>query len=521
MKENKALVKENKYKKIKSSFLEKIYELFFKENIKKESVFFTFITLIFYMIIICISCYYHEAWEDESQAWLIARDLSPIGIIKQMRFEGHSCMWHFMLFPFAKLGLPFDLIKIISILASLITGYLILTKSPFNRITKIAILFSSTFLYYMPVIVRPYSLIPLLVVIISIMNENKNKYPIAYGVVIAILANIHVLMVPFAGMLFLYGYAIPFFTERKKLNKTEKKRFYIGSIIAVVGILLMCAQAIAGYIFSIVKDVDNTVTKLEMIDIFIKKFVYYLLGVKYIIYSNIIVITTFSIIAIHSIFISRKQGTIFWSTFIFWMIVHIFVWRMILNQRIAMLFIWLVYYAWNYRYDIDYNDLKNKKIYFIFSYAITFLLVLYFLFSIENTYKVIEKEIQEPYCGGKDVAEYIIKNANENSVILTNMSEYLSTVVAYTDGYQFEFYEVLGKRNFTFKNYDKIFKKDKKALDEAIEKYENREKYILFKLEALNLEEYIKKNPEIEQKAELLYQTSGIGNGTFYLWKVK
>ena len=103
MKENKALVKENKYKKIKSSFLEKIYELFFKENIKKESVFFTFITLIFYMIIICISCYYHEAWEDESQAWLIARDLSPIGIIKQMRFEGHSCMWHFMLFPFGSL----------------------------------------------------------------------------------------------------------------------------------------------------------------------------------------------------------------------------------------------------------------------------------------------------------------------------------------------------------------------------------------------------------------------------------
>ena len=42
-----------------------------------------------YLIISFIIIILHEAWRDEAQSWLIARDLSFIDILKQMKFEGH------------------------------------------------------------------------------------------------------------------------------------------------------------------------------------------------------------------------------------------------------------------------------------------------------------------------------------------------------------------------------------------------------------------------------------------------
>lgn len=517
------LKNKNDYKNILKRKLMKFYYTFLKEDLEKENKLFIFITLVIYMVIICIACFYHEAWEDESQAWLIARDLSPLEIIKQMRFEGHSCMWHFMLLPFAKLRLPFDAIKIIPIIAALITGYLVLTKSPFNRLTKICTLFSSTFLYYIPVIVRPYSLLPLLFTLISIMNSNKKKYPMAYGIILAILANIHVIMLPFTGMLFLYYYGERFIFERKNFDKKEKRRFYIGLIISIIGIDLMFSQALAGYIFSLVKDVEPQHSSLEMMDIFSKKFVYYLLGIKYMIYAKKIFIMILLVWAIHTILISQKQGFIFWVSFLFWIIVHCFVWRMILNQRIAVLFLFIFYYAWNYRYDIEDNNFKRRfyRLFFILSKSVTAILVLLFVFSIRNTYNIIKDEIKNPYSGGKEIAEYLINNAHENSVILTNMSEYVSPIVAYTAGYNFEFYEVLGYRNFTFKNNDKILHNEILAFDKAIEKYKGREMYIVFKLDAIMLDDLLKFNPGIERNSTLIYQSSNkCNNGVFYLWKV-
>jgi hypothetical protein len=81
----KALIKvEKKHKHV----FQKIYNIFLKENIENEDRLFVAITLIIYTSIVCIACCFHEPWEDEAQAWLIARDLSPIEIVKQMRFEG-------------------------------------------------------------------------------------------------------------------------------------------------------------------------------------------------------------------------------------------------------------------------------------------------------------------------------------------------------------------------------------------------------------------------------------------------
>lgn len=504
--------------------LKKVYNIALKENINKENKIFVIITFVLYISIICVASFYHEGWQDESQAWLIARDLSPLQIINQMKYEGHSCLWHFMLLPFAKLGLPFDAIKIISIVAAAITGYLVLTKSPFNRLTKLCVLFSSTFLYYMPVIVRPYSLMPLLITIISIMNKDKGKYPILYGVALAIIANTHILMLPFAGMLFLYNYGYRFLYERKQWNNEEKKKIYVGIIIAVIGMSIILGFAVLGYFCSKVEDVDNGGI-IENIDILAKKFIYYIMGVEYMQSVLIVMIIGIVCIGLHSIFVSNKHGLIFWMSFLSFGIVYIFVWNSLLNQRAAMIFLFIYYYAWNYRYDIDKRNIKEKfnNIYFILTKLVTICLVMMCIFSIKNTYRVIKTEIQKTYCSGKDMAAYIKENISENSVFLSEMPFYLSTVIAYLDDYDAEFYETLAQRNYTFKTWDKeIYDNDIIAYDNAIKKYEGREIYIIESIEfELQLEEFLQHNPGIEHNAELIYKTGeGTNSGIFYLWKV-
>jgi hypothetical protein len=61
----------------------------------------------------------HETWWDESQAWLLARDV-PVGelVLHRLAYEGHPPLWHLLLALPAKAGLPFFTMKVVAIAAS-------------------------------------------------------------------------------------------------------------------------------------------------------------------------------------------------------------------------------------------------------------------------------------------------------------------------------------------------------------------------------------------------------------------
>ena len=110
-----------------------------KEKIKQNK-WNIIITLIYAIVTFIITVFFHEKWRDEAQAWLIAKDLDIIGIIKQMSFEGHPPLWHLILMPFAKLGFPYITESIISWGIMVITVWIFLNKSTFKKETKILIL---------------------------------------------------------------------------------------------------------------------------------------------------------------------------------------------------------------------------------------------------------------------------------------------------------------------------------------------------------------------------------------------
>lgn len=162
---------------------------FLKEN-KIELI----IMLSYMIITFIISIFFHEKWRDEAQAWLMARDLSFINLLRQMKYEGHPFLWQIILIPFAKLGFPYITQSILSLSFMWTFAWIVLKKSPFKIFIKIIILFSLPIIYLYPDISRNYSLIPLALSMIAVLYKERNEKKIRYILSILFLAYTHVLM---------------------------------------------------------------------------------------------------------------------------------------------------------------------------------------------------------------------------------------------------------------------------------------------------------------------------------------
>ena len=100
---------------------------------KKGETFFLYGFFVIYAIVSLAGVITHESWADEAQAWLIARDLNVIEIVKQMKYEGHSCLWHLILMPFAKMRLSLRNNKIYFLVFLFGGGLLDFEKSTFSE----------------------------------------------------------------------------------------------------------------------------------------------------------------------------------------------------------------------------------------------------------------------------------------------------------------------------------------------------------------------------------------------------
>ncbi len=458
-----------KLKKIRNNIGEKIKNIQNIEN-NKNNIFMVIIFIIYMLIILLIS-YYHEAWEDEAQSWLIARDLDFLDIIKQMRFEGHSFFWHFLLVIFAK-NMPFEFSKIIMIAISGITGILILKKAPYRNIFKILILFNPVFLYYMPVLLRPYALIPLMLILISIMNERPEKYPVLYGIAIAILANTHIIMLGFAASIYFFFFKQQFLEKYKENSKKQNRRLIIGAIFASLGIVIVLSCAVLGYFFSTAPthgtDIPEELCQrivdfsrnlfLQIVGIEISKFVILLI--------NLIILV---IILIQALKIDKKQGIIFFIGLTFYLFVQIFLFGIFISQRTVLIFIFLLYFSWNTKK----NCMKKNKI-DVLEIIIFFICLL----SIPNSVRLVSDEIKYPYSDSKNTAKYIEENIDpENSVILTVNWDTISAVEVYLSGKNYKFYDATGKEYMTFATWNKFLDSKKEMyLEDALKEFENSDK---------------------------------------------
>ena len=184
----------------------------------------------------------HENWMDEAQAWLLARELNFVQLVGQMKYEGHPCLWHLILMPFAKLGFPYRTMNLISIALVTIAAVLLLQKSPIPLTWQIPVLFGSAFLFYMPVVSRSYALIPPFMLLNALLYGKRHQRPYAYGLSIALLVQTHLFILPFAGVLSLFWLFEALSGFRKSRDARWLLRQAIGLSLPLASLLLFLGQ---------------------------------------------------------------------------------------------------------------------------------------------------------------------------------------------------------------------------------------------------------------------------------------
>lgn len=148
---------------------------------------------------------FHEPWFDEAQAWLIARDDSLWHLITvTSHYEGHPPLWHLLLMPFAKIGIPFEIgIKLVSLMCSAIGVGFLIFFSPFPTYVRYSLPFTYFVFYQYTVVCRTYALMFAALMGAAAFYHFRNEKPLIYVFFLITLAGTSVY-----GLLFACGMAL-------------------------------------------------------------------------------------------------------------------------------------------------------------------------------------------------------------------------------------------------------------------------------------------------------------------------
>ncbi len=208
------------------------------ENRKKLAlnIFWT----ILYAIITLFLVLHHEIWADEAQVWLLSKNLSVFGLFEHLVQEGHPSFFYLLMMPFAKTGCSVFIMQIFCWLCACAAVFILLQFSPFSRFEKTSIILSSGFLYFFPVIARSYSMIPLLIFIAAILYKKQKEYPVFYAIILALIANTHIIMFMFSATL--GGY---FIYDNLIKEKQKNKKNIISAALVLLGLFAVILQLAA------------------------------------------------------------------------------------------------------------------------------------------------------------------------------------------------------------------------------------------------------------------------------------
>jgi len=161
---------------------------------------------------------HHEPWRDEADPWLVARDADAVTFLRRASLSGTPSLWHLILVPLARGGAPYDSQKALHLAIAAASVALILWRSPFPWLTKLAAVFSYFFAYEYAIVVRSYALSVLLLLLIATWYGSRFTRPYRFAAAVALLANTNTHSLFIAALLGLF-FAYEIVKERRKLWK--------------------------------------------------------------------------------------------------------------------------------------------------------------------------------------------------------------------------------------------------------------------------------------------------------------
>lgn len=435
-----------------------------KEFIKKNKI--NLIVMLCYSVITFIILLFHESWRDEAQAWLIAKNLNIIDIFRQMKYEGHPVIWYLILVPFAKIGLPYITVKIVSWLICNITVWLILKKAPFNIFIKILFIFSLPMIYLYPAISRSYCLIPLAITLVAIFFGKRHEKPIQYILCILFLANTHVIMYGMVGILLLLFYIEELIINRKINTREQKKKIYISLIIIVLGLILTLIPIIISTLTN--TDVSLTSnstsifndTKLKIQNAY-NNIMTGCFGENELILK--IVIIALIILLCYEIRYHLKNALILICTEGFQFLIYTYIY-MGSEQRVSTLILLIMFIFWiqnNKKIETssinkasqklldNQSQLKRKEIKTKIVNFAEYLLVFVLIINIAQGIYSVDVEVKTNYSSSYETAKWIKENLEEDSIFICTSMPISSAIMPYINKNVFWSPQILDYFSFT------------------------------------------------------------------------
>jgi hypothetical protein len=148
-----------------------------------------FLVLAAYAIGVAVIEMRHEPWRDEADCWLLARDAGFATFFHRMGLSGTPGLWHLILVPFARLGLPYATQAVLHVAIAMATAAIVLRRAPLPLVTRVLLVFSYFFAYEYAIVVRSYALSVLLLAAIAAMYERRFARPLLFGALVVLLAN--------------------------------------------------------------------------------------------------------------------------------------------------------------------------------------------------------------------------------------------------------------------------------------------------------------------------------------------
>lgn len=410
---------------------------------KKYNIFLVLI----WILIVSFAAIHHEIWRDEAQVWCLVRDMNFFDAFQMARNEGHPFLWYMLVMPFAKLGLSVESMQVVGLMFVFASVCIFIWKSPFSAFQKTIIVLSAGLTYYLPVVVRNYTLIPLLVFLLAYLYDKRAEKPYLYSLLIILLSHTHLYMLGFCGALFLlFAYE-----QIKKKNLLELKPIILLSLNFLFIFLMFNNTQNENY--ALETSVKTTIPFLSVL-LLVSKMLFYNLAklsdftIKYFDYFSVFSFYPFVIAIFCSLFKNDKKSAFVLSSgigFILFVFTQIY-FNGILYQKIFLIFLMLIFCVW---------IAKKKTKVLLYSFNI-----LFFISMLVSPF-VIQDEIRYNFSGGKQVATYIKENLKEEDTFIAVGNPFLfSTVSAYLP--EKKFYSIISDNYISYSSY-KNFKKTQKV----------------------------------------------------------
>lgn len=385
----------------------------------------------------------HELWRDEANVWLMAKELSPIQLFAEIKYQGHPCLWYLLVMPFAKIGLPFRTISFISFFIMAAAAGVFLCKAPFSKLVKAVALFSPIFTYYYAVISRNYCLIALLLMLLAVYYPKRNEKCILYGLLLGLLVQSDVVALPSAGIISLMWLSEAILRCCKEKKIAPLLQILKGIWIPLISLLLLIAQF---YHVS-----DSPVFQINSYGI--KEF---LMEVKY--YSLWILVRMlggkqnfcllFLILILGCMIIVSVKLKNFWAagvmaaSFLFEVLFSVMVYQLHIWHFIALCFV-LIWMIWVMCHQEEEKKPKGHAAGAAILGLQTLLWVLsvcmFIRWNAQEEASSLDNALHGVYSDGVYAAEYIKENIEPEALVVSVNVPWASTVLAYLPEYRFYF----------------------------------------------------------------------------------